>query len=291
MTIQKADPTQITLQNQITQAVTQRVADQATYTIRFGRDSVTAISAKGAEGLYEQCVMQNLCPEIQLEKAVDQVVGGQWIVDGVWRATWKSTGETFTIDARGSEPYDGPNNDRLGVANRKAMGKARRNAHLSAVPSIIREAFLDHLKKSTGKNVVHSEEYVPSPSQTQAQAPADTARSSGRRQSTRAAKEKQPHEVVYEHIASKWKKNPADCAMDIFTALNEQTLPGFLENGTAEEAISLIDNYWQNGGSAEPVVVTAVEDEEQVRVDNEDFASDDVQEEQIAMDTGEEQDG
>ena len=265
MTIQKADPTQIALQNQITQAVTQRVADQATYTIRFGRDTITAISAKGAEGLYEQCVIQNLCPEIQLEKAVDQVVGGQWIVDGVWRATWRSTGETYTIDARGSEPYDGPANDRLGVANRKAMGKARRNAHLSAVPSVIREAFLDHLKKSTGKEVVHSEEYVPSDSatpSTPSTPSADTARASGRRQSTKAAKEKKPHEVVYEHIVSHWMANPVDKASDIYNALGEKTLPVFLEDGSAEDAIALIDNYWQNGGANEPLVIEAVEEQQ-----------------------------
>ena len=279
MTIQKADPTQIALQNQITQAVTQRVADQATYTIRFGRDSVTAISAKGAEGLYEQCVQQQLCPEIQLEKAVDQVVGGQWIVDGVWRATWRSTGETYTIDARGSEPYDGPSNDRLGVANRKAMGKARRNAHLSAVPSIIREAFLDHLKESTGKAVVHSEEYVPSESATPSapSAPSETAKASGRRQTAKTTKAKQPHEVVYEHIASKWSVSPANSAMDIFNALGEKTLPTFLEDGSAEDAIALIDNYWQNGGSDEPTVVTAVGDEEEGQ--------------QIAMETEETENG
>ena len=268
MTIQKADPSQIALQNQITQAVTQRVADQATYTIRFGRDNITAISAKGAEGLYEQCVMQNLCPEIQLDKAVDQVIGGQWIVDGVWRATWKSTGETYTIDARGSEPYDGPESDRLGVANRKAMGKARRNAHLSAVPSVIREAFLDHLKKSTGKPVVHSEEYTQTATPSAPSAPsADTAKSSGRRKPANSAEEKPartkpPHEVVYEHIASKWQVSPQDKALEIFAALGDQTLPVYLDDKSPEEAISLIDNYFQNGGSTEPMVVEAVEGEQ-----------------------------
>jgi hypothetical protein len=150
------------------------------------------------------------------------------------------------------------------------MGKARRNAHLSAVPSVIREAFLDHLKKSTGKEVVHSEEYVPSASATPSTPSADTARASGRRQSTKAAKEKKPHEVVYEHIVSHWMANPVDKASDIYNALGEKTLPVFLEDGSAEDAIALIDNYWQNGGSNEPLVIEAVEDQ------------------QIAMDTTEE---
>ncbi|PCJ05955.1 MAG: hypothetical protein COB10_12760, partial [Planctomycetota bacterium] len=122
MTLQKADPSVPELQAKITTAVIQRVADQATYTIAFkGSAPVTAISAKGAEELYQQCVMQHLCPELALVVAQDKVVDGQWIVDGTWRATWQETGETYTIDARGTEPYSGPKADN---AVRVAFGKA-----------------------------------------------------------------------------------------------------------------------------------------------------------------------
>jgi len=248
--IQKADPTSLAIQVEISELVIQRVADQATYTIRFKNSPpITGISAKGAEELYQQCCMKRLCPELALVKAEDKVVDGQWIVDGVWRATWYGTGETYTLDARGSQPYT---DDKADIANRIAYGKAKRNAHLAAVPSVIREAFLDALTKKTGKRVVETEEYADRPDRN----PKDTARASGRRQSTKAP---QPHEVVYQHLAEKWKVRPQDKAPEIFAALGDKTLPAFLDGGTPEEAIALIDTYWQNGGSTDPVVVTAVD--------------------------------
>jgi len=254
--IQKADPTSVAIQLEISELVIQRVADQATYTLTFKNSpSITAISAKGAEELYQQCCMKRLCPELALVRADDKIVDGQWIVDGVWRATWQGTGETYTIDARGSEPYTEFKTD---VANRIAYGKAKRNAHLAAVPSVIREAFLDSLTKRTGKRVVDTEEYADRADRADRN-PTTAARASGRRQS---AKAKAPHEVVYEHLASKWMFNPADKALEIFAALGDKTLPAFLDGGTAEEAMSLIDNYFQNGGSTEPTVVTVVEGEQ-----------------------------
>ena len=254
--IQKADPTSIAIQMEISDLVIQRVADQATYTITFkGSAPITAISAKGAEELYQQCCMKRLCPELALVKADDKIVDGLWIVDGTWRATWYGTGETYTIDARGSEPFTEVKGE---IANRIAYGKAKRNAHLSAVPSVIREAFLDHLTKRTGKRVVDTEEYADRADRPDRN-PKDTAKASGRRQT---AKAKAPHEVVYEHIASKWMVSPQDKAPEIFAALGDKTLPAFLDGGTAEEAMSLIDSYFQNGGSTEPTVVTVVEGEQ-----------------------------
>ena len=248
--IERADPTSKALQTLITTAVIERVADHAIYSIPFKNSApVKGISAKGAEELYQQCVMQNLCPEMALIHTNDHVVDNVWICDGVWRATWQKTGETYTIDARGSQPNTDAN------ANRIAFGKAKRNAHLSAVPSVIREAFMDHLTKHYGNRVVDNEEYVERADRNPA--PAQTARTSGRRQT--ATKTPQPHEVVYAHLASKWMFNPADKAAEIFAALGDKTLPSFLDNGTPEEAISLIDNYFQNGGSVDPVVVTAVD--------------------------------
>ena len=264
MTIQRADPTQIALQQQISEAVIQRVADQATYTINFrGQRPITAISAKGAESLYEQCVAKDLCPEISLEKAFDHIQGGQWIVDGVWRAIWKNTGETFTIEARGSEPYDGPASDPMSVANRKAMGKARRNAHLSAVPSVIREAFLDHLKNVTGREVVHSEEYVPTQRPDAEEKRPRTTRGKGRQVSSPSdagGRTKQPHELVYEYAKS-IGLDPAGNVGDIYMALGEMSVPNFLDAGnTVEDAQFLLNKHlgpegdWANSVPSEEVV-------------------------------------
>ena len=236
MTLEKADPTSLALQREITGAVAQKVADQATYSIRFkGRPEVTAISAKGAEELYAQCVTRDLCPEIQLVVCADKVVEGQWICDGIWRATWSRTGETYTIDARGSEPYTGgASNDPMSVVNRKAMGKALRNAHLKIVPSVIREAYLAHLRETTGRDVVHSEEYTQTPPPPKQPA---------------TAGKKAPHQEVYEHAKS-LGLNPVDDAEKIYTALGGQTVPQFLASKTPDEACNLI-SAWVNSDSGE----------------------------------------
>ena len=206
------------------------MADQATYTIQFkGRAGVAAISAKGAEELYAQCVTRGLCPELQLEQCNDKVVEGQWICDGVWRATWHSTGETYTIDARGSEPYaGGAAQDPQSVVNRKAMGKALRNAHLKIVPSVIREAYLTHLRQTTGRDVVHSEEYAPVSTSTN--------------RPPRAADTKAPHQKVYEHAKS-LGLDPVQDIEKIYLALGELSVPAFLEHETVENACALLTKY------------------------------------------------
>ena len=241
MTLEKADPTSIALQGEITTAVAQKVADQATYTITFrGRGEVTAISAKGAEELYAQCVTRGLCPEIQLEQCNDKVIEGQWICDGIWRATWHSTGETYTIDARGSEPYTGgAAQDPQSIVNRKAMGKALRNAHLKIVPSVIREAYLTHLRTATGRDVVHSEEYT-KPSEAEAKAKT--------RYKTSAPAAKAPHAVVYDHAKSLGLDPAGDIGV-IYQALGERSVPEFLESHPVEEACQLLDKHMKEGES------------------------------------------
>ena len=238
MTLEKADPSSIAIQGEITTAVQQKVADQATYTIQFkGRGGVTAISAKGAEELYAQCVTRGLCPELQLEQCNDKVIEGQWICDGVWRATWHSTGETYTIDARGSEPYTGgAAQDPQSVVNRKAMGKALRNAHLKIVPSVIREAYLTHLRQTTGRDVVHSEEYSPAP-KASAKTPARTAAAA-----SKASDEKPPHQMVYEHAKS-LGLDPVQDIEKIYLALGELSVPEFLEHETVENACELLTRH------------------------------------------------
>jgi len=270
--IERADPTSKALQTQITTAVIERVADQATYTIPFRNSApVTGISAKGAEELYQQCAMQGLCPEMALIHTNDHVVDDVWICDGVWRATWQRTGETYTIDARGSQPNNDAN------ANRIAFGKAKRNAHLSAVPSVIREAFLDHLTAKTGKRVVDNEEYVERqdrnpPSVSPAKSPSTTARATGRRKANEPSPETSSpanagFQLVYAHIATKWGKVPADSLQDLFTALGDCTLPEYLESHTKEEAVERIDSYyesptWEPTEAEEAEVVAATEGEQ-----------------------------
>jgi hypothetical protein len=230
MVIQKADPGNIDIQKEITNAVVKKVADEATYTIKFrGRNTVTEISAKGAHELYAECVIRGLCPEIQLVNANDKVVGDQWIVDGSWRAMWGSTGETYTIDARGSEPYiGGASNDPGSIVNRKAFGKALRNAHLAVVPAVIRKVYLNRLQEVTGDDsIVDSAEY----------APVQTPQPRQRQQA--------PHEIVYAHAKEK-DLDPVADATKIYEALGEKTVPQFLESHTPDEANAKIDEFLEN---------------------------------------------
>lgn len=239
MTLQKADPTSLAVQGEINTAVLAKVAGEAIYTINFrGRSEVTAISAKGAEELYAQCVTRGLCPEIQLVQCNDKVVEEQWICDGIWRATWTGTGETYTVDARGSEPYPGgAKNDPMSVVNRKAMGKALRNAHLKVVPSVIRESYLRQLRETTGKDVIHSEEYVPS----KASPEADTLLIEALQAKAHPANTA-PHQIVYEH-AKTLGLEPARDIKTIYLALGEVSVPIFLESSTPEQACVLLTKY------------------------------------------------
>ena len=230
MVIQKADPANIEIQREITNAVVKKVADEATYTIQFrGRPSVTEISAKGAHELYAECVVHGLCPEIQLLNANDKVVGDQWIVDGSWRAVWGSTGETYTIDARGSEPYvGGAASDPGSIVNRKAFGKALRNAHLAVVPAVIRKVYLNRLQEVSGDtSIVDSAEYAP----VQAQQP--------------KRREQAPHELVYAHAKAKGL-DPVSDQKKIYEALGEETVPQFLESHAPAEAIAKIDEFLED---------------------------------------------
>ena len=237
MTLQQADATSLVIQGEINKAVLDKVAGEAIYSINFrGRSEVTALSAKGAEELYAQCVTRGLCPQIQLVECNDKVVEDQWICDGIWRATWIGSGETYTIDARGSEPYPGgASQDPMSVVNRKAMGKALRNAHLKVVPSVIRESYLAMLRATTGKDVIHSEEYSP-------------------REPLKAQKGKQggqatPHQIVYLH-AKDLGLDPVRDIEQIYKALGEVTVPKFLELFTPDQACVLITEYVETHGAS-----------------------------------------
>ncbi len=163
MTLATPDPTSVAVQQEINAQVWQKVSASSTYTLSFGRTNprkVTALSAEGAQELYAQCAVRQLCPQLELLTANDKVVEGNWIVDAVFRATEPATGNTFTVNARGSEPYLGANQDPLSVVNRKAMGKALRNAHLKVVPLVIRKAYIEHLSRQTGESVHMSDEEI-----------------------------------------------------------------------------------------------------------------------------------
>lgn len=147
--------------NAISQQVWELVEDDATYTLKFGGRTpreITALSAVGAQELYNQCAIRGLVPIFNAEKVVDHVIADIWITDVTWRATDPKSGNTWLFSTRGAEPYAGPASDPLAVANRKAMGKAQRNANIRCVPLPIRKAFLAHLKAMTGKEVQEGEE-------------------------------------------------------------------------------------------------------------------------------------
>lgn len=238
MTLQKVDPSNKALQAEITQAVTMKVADEATYTIPFrGRKAVTAMSAKGAEQLYAECVIRNICPEIDLINAKDAVVGDYWITDTIWRATWRETGQTYEVFARGTEICTGGSeSDPLGVVPRKAMGKSIRNAQLKVIPAVIRESYINHLRGVTGGDVIQDEEYAPTVT------PEKPKANTNRTTTTPGKMAGDPHTVVYDHAKS-IGLDPVSDAKKIHEALGGITVPNYLGEHTPEEAITKLDEY------------------------------------------------
>jgi len=243
MTIQKIDPSNKALQAEITQAVTMKVADEATYTIPFrGRKPVTAMSAKGAEQLYAECVIRNICPEIDLVNAKDAQVGDYWITDTIWRATWRETGQTYEVFARGTEVCTGGiESDPLGVVPRKAMGKSIRNAQLKVVPAVIRESYINHLRGVTGGDVIQDEEYAPTVTPEKPRPnTAPWVKAASKSPDGKMAGD--PHTIVYDH-AKRIGLDPVSDAKKIHEALGGVTVPNFLDEHTPEEAIVKLDEY------------------------------------------------
>lgn len=161
MTLVKVvDVPPLDIQRAIVQSTWNLCKEEATYTMTFGGKTpreITEISAVGARELYVQSARREFAYSFMPLQLKDQVVGDIWIVDAVWQATDPETGATWTFTTRGAEHYD-PRGDSFAVANRKAWGKAERNASLRCVPYPIRKAFLGHLTGALGKPVVETAE-------------------------------------------------------------------------------------------------------------------------------------
>ena len=136
MTLAKA--TQVppaTMVQAIVQSVWNISKEEAIYTITFrGKNArtVTAPSAIGARELYTQAASRGFAYPFELIKAEDKIVGDIWITDATWKAHDVNTGHEWTFMTRGAEPFHA-DQDQLAVANRKALGKAERNACIRCV--------------------------------------------------------------------------------------------------------------------------------------------------------------
>lgn len=218
--ITKYDPGSRETQIEVSEAVWGAVEAKSFYTMRFRGRAVSAISAIGARELYSQCVRRFSLPIFELVETNDKVVEGIWICDARWRATDPITGATWLFSTRGSEPYN-PAEDTMQVANRKAYGKAVRNAALECVPLSIREAFLEYLSRGTGQRVYAHEEDAASDTQPKPHPTKDN------------------YTQVYEHARSLGY----DPRNHVPVILKMDLSRFFQQGGTADSAITLINEY------------------------------------------------
>jgi len=167
MSMMKADISLPATQRQVLDLVWHNVQQDAIYSITFNRGqrnqyTVTEISKEGAVELYNQAVMKGVpLPTFEEIEVIDKVVENVWICDVKWRAIGPG-GETWTFSTRGAEPYEKAL-DTLAITNRKAYGKARRNAYLECLPMSLRKAFVQYLTQHTGKQVTNRENEDPEP--------------------------------------------------------------------------------------------------------------------------------
>jgi hypothetical protein len=236
----------------LVQAVVQSVwnvtQEDATYTINFGgksQRSVTAPSALGARELYNQCASRGFAYPFEMVKATDQIVADIWITDVTWKARDVNTGQEWTFATRGAEPYN-PRLDTLAVANRRAFGKAERNACLRCVPHPVLKGFLALLANKTGLPAMEpsdpaSETIQPSRPQQQFQATLGGELT---------------HQDVYQ-LARELGFLPQKVPYILGSSDDPVTLPKFIEvGGTHQEAMAKIADYAeavkQGGAPREP---------------------------------------
>lgn len=152
----------------IMQRVWENIREDATYEIRFKSKSgkpvvIREISKDGAIELYNLAIRHGVSlPRFEEVNTRDQVVEGVWICDIKWQAILP-TGETWFFSTRGADMYD-PKEDTLAVANRRAYGKARRNAYLELLPLALKKAFISFLEGKTGRRVTQEVTYEEEPS-------------------------------------------------------------------------------------------------------------------------------
>ena len=157
-------------------AVYERVRGKAVYRIVFktrkGPVEISGLSVDGAEELYRLCRFRGLVPLLEVKDIRDTQANGHFITTIIWRVMEPTVPPTmWELITRGSAALGED------LFERKALGKAQRNAQLKVIPVVVREAMKAVLGQKLGvKEMVWDEdEAAPvengnggTPSQTQA---------------------------------------------------------------------------------------------------------------------------
>lgn len=166
-------------------AVYERVRGKAVYRIIFktrkGPVEITGLSVDGAEELYRLCRFRGLVPLLEVKDIRDTQANGHFITTIIWRVIEPTVPPTmWELITRGSATLGED------LFERKALGKAQRNAQLKVIPVVVREAMKAVLGQKLGvKEMVWDEDETapvengngdtPSPAKTGRHSPASVA--------------------------------------------------------------------------------------------------------------------
>lgn len=141
-------------------AVYERVRGKAVYRIVFktrkGPVEITGLSVDGAEELYRLCRFRGLVPLLEVKDIRDTQANGHFITTVIWRVVEPTVPPTmWELITRGSATLGED------LFERKALGKAQRNAQLKVIPVVVREAMKAVLGQKLGvKEMVWDEDEV-----------------------------------------------------------------------------------------------------------------------------------
>lgn len=171
-------------------AVYERVRGKAVYRIVFktrkGPVEITGLSVDGAEELYRLCRFRGLVPLLEVKDIRDTQANGHFITTIIWRVMEPTVPPTmWELITRGSATLGED------LFERKALGKAQRNAQLKVIPVVVREAMKAVLGQKLGvKEMVWDEDETapvengngdtPSTAQTGGHPPASGASTNGK---------------------------------------------------------------------------------------------------------------
>ncbi len=141
-------------------AVYERVRGKAVYRIVFktrkGPVEISGLSVDGAEELYRLCRFRGLVPLLEVKDIRDTQANGHFITTVIWRVVEPTVPPTmWELITRGSATLGED------LFERKALGKAQRNAQLKVIPVVVREAMKAVLGQKLGvKEMVWDEDEV-----------------------------------------------------------------------------------------------------------------------------------
>lgn len=139
-------------------AVYERVRGKAVYRIIFktrkGPVEISGLSVDGAEELYRLCRFRGLVPLLEVKDIRDTQANGHFITTIIWRVMEPTVPPTmWELITRGSATLGED------LFERKALGKAQRNAQLKVIPVVVREAMKAVLGQKLGvKEMVWDED-------------------------------------------------------------------------------------------------------------------------------------